>query len=54
MVNPNVSESKVLMLLYSPEKKAYIGFIPKYQTEFVEMLLKVIEEQKIKQVQVKV
>ncbi len=54
MVNPNACEIKVLMLLYSPDKKAYIGFIPNDQAGFVDRIRKVIQQQKSKQVQVKV
>lgn len=52
MVNPNACEIKVLMLLYSPDKKAYIGFIPNDQAGFVDRIRKVIQQQKSKQVQV--
>jgi hypothetical protein len=54
MVNPNACEIKVLMLLYSPDKKAYIGFIPNDQAGFVDRIRKVIQQQKSKQVQVRV
>lgn len=37
------------MLLYSPEKKAYIGFIPNDQAGFVDRIRKVIQQQKNKQ-----
>ena len=53
MVNPSACEIKVLMLLYSPDKKAYIGFIPNDQAGFVDRIRKVIQQQKSKQVQVK-
>lgn len=54
MVNPNACEIKVLMLLYSPDKKAYIGFIPNDQAGFVDRIRKVIQQQKSKQVQVNI
>merc|ERR550519_1717587 len=37
---------KVLILLYSSEKKAYLGFIPNDQTSFVDRIRTVIQEQK--------
>ncbi|XP_067215800.1 mediator of RNA polymerase II transcription subunit 25 isoform X2 [Linepithema humile] len=37
---------KVLILLYTTEKKAYLGFIPNDQTAFVDRLRKVIQQQK--------
>jgi hypothetical protein len=57
VVNPNSSEIKVLMLyslLYSPDKEAYIGFIPKDQAGFYNKILTFIQLQKNKQVKVKV
>ena len=51
MANPQACEIKVLMLLYSPEKKAYIGFIPNDQAGFVDRIRKVIQQQKTKQAQ---
>lgn len=41
---------KVLILLYTAEKKAYLGFIPNNQTAFVERLRRVIQQQKQSQV----
>lgn len=44
---PNPScDIKVLILLYTPEKKAYLGFIPNDQGAFVDRLRKVIQQQK--------
>lgn len=39
-------EIKVLLLLYTVDKKSYLGFIPNDQTAFVERLRKVIQQQK--------
>ncbi|XP_025159280.1 mediator of RNA polymerase II transcription subunit 25 isoform X3 [Harpegnathos saltator] len=39
-------EIKVLILLYTLEKKSYLGFIPNDQTAFVDSLRKVIQQQK--------
>ncbi|XP_032691032.1 mediator of RNA polymerase II transcription subunit 25-like [Odontomachus brunneus] len=39
-------EIKVLILLYTADKKSYLGFIPNDQTAFVERLRKVIQQQK--------
>ncbi|KMQ96743.1 mediator of rna polymerase ii transcription subunit 25 [Lasius niger] len=39
-------EIKVLILLYTAEKKTYLGFIPNDQTAFVDRLRKVIQQQK--------
>ncbi|XP_008546945.1 mediator of RNA polymerase II transcription subunit 25 [Microplitis demolitor] len=39
-------EIKVLILLYTAEKRAYLGFIPNDQTAFVDRLRKVIQHQK--------
>lgn len=47
--NPNPSTAcdiKVLILLYTSEKRAYLGFIPNDQTAFVDRLRKVIQQQK--------
>lgn len=52
MNNPAACDIKVLMLLYSPDKKAYIGFIPNDQAGFVDRIRKVIQQQKSKQGQV--
>jgi len=40
---------KVLILLYSNDKKAYLGFIPNDQAQFVERIRMVIQQQKSKQ-----
>lgn len=37
---------KVLILLYTTDKRAYLGFIPNDQTAFVDRLRKVIQHQK--------
>ena len=37
---------KVLILLYTNDRKAYLGFIPNDQTAFVDRLRKVIQYQK--------
>lgn len=37
---------KVLILLYTVEKRAYLGFIPNDQVAFVDRLRKVIQQQK--------
>lgn len=37
---------KVLILLYTAEKRAYLGFIPNDQVAFVDRLRKVIQQQK--------
>lgn len=37
---------KVLILLYTPEKRCYLGFIPNDQGAFVDRLRKVIQQQK--------
>ncbi|EZA49336.1 Mediator of RNA polymerase II transcription subunit [Ooceraea biroi] len=42
-------EIKVLILLYTAEKKTYLGFIPNDQTAFVDRLRKVIQQQKTSQ-----
>lgn len=44
--NPAVCDIKVLILLYTAEKRAYLGFIPNDQTAFVDRLRKVIQHQK--------
>jgi mediator of RNA polymerase II transcription subunit 25 len=57
VVNPNSSEIEVLLLyslFYSPDKEAYIGFIPNDQAAFLDQFQKFIIQQKSKQVQVKV
>ncbi|CAG9861461.1 unnamed protein product [Phyllotreta striolata] len=40
---------KVLILLYTADKKAYLGFIPNDQVAFVDRLRKVIQQQKSQQ-----
>ena len=42
MTNPQACEIKVLMLLYSPDKRAYIGFIPNDQVLFLVIVVMVI------------
>lgn len=42
-------EVKVLILLYTTEKKAFLGFIPNNQTAFVDKLRKVIVQNKQQQ-----
>lgn len=39
----------MLILLYTAEKRTYLGFIPNDQTAFVDRLRKVIQQQKISQ-----
>ncbi|KPJ04179.1 Mediator of RNA polymerase II transcription subunit 25 [Papilio xuthus] len=50
MSSPPQCDIKVLILLYTPDKKAYLGFIPNNQATFVERLRKVIQQQKITQI----
>lgn len=52
-VSPASCDIKVLILLYTPEKKAYLGFIPNNQATFVDRLKKVIQEQKMTQMMAK-
>lgn len=47
--SPPQCDIKVLMLLYTPDKKAYLGFIPNNQVAFVDRLRSVIQQQKITQ-----
>lgn len=47
---PGVCDIKVLILLYTAEKKAYLGFIPNNQNAFVDRLRRVIQQQKQSQV----
>ncbi len=42
---------QVLILLHSSEKKAYLGFIPHEQVQFVDRIRKVIQQQKVEQQQ---
>ncbi|CAG9766643.1 unnamed protein product [Ceutorhynchus assimilis] len=44
--NPAACDIKVLILLYTADKKAYLGFIPNDQAAFVDRLRKVIQQQK--------
>lgn len=37
---------KILILLYTAERRTYLGFIPNDQTGFVDRLRKVIQQQK--------
>nr|CAD7574221.1 unnamed protein product [Timema californicum] len=46
---PSPCEIKVLILLYTSEKRAYLGFIPNDQAAFVDRLRKVIQHQKTTQ-----
>ncbi|XP_045479240.1 mediator of RNA polymerase II transcription subunit 25 [Harmonia axyridis] len=48
IANP-ACDIKVLILLYTVEKRAYLGFIPNDQTAFVDRLRKVIQHQKSNQ-----
>lgn len=45
----NSSEIKILILLYTAEKKAFLGFIPNDQVAFVDKLRKVITQSKQQQ-----
>ncbi|XP_047540239.1 mediator of RNA polymerase II transcription subunit 25-like isoform X5 [Vanessa atalanta] len=47
MSSPPQCDIKVLILLYTPDKKAYLGFIPNNQATFVDRLRKVIQQQKM-------
>lgn len=49
-MTPAQCDIKVLILLYTPDKNAYLGFIPNNQTTFVERLKKVIQQQKMSQI----
>lgn len=42
--NTVTCDIKVLILLYTPEKKAFLGFVPNNQTGFVDRLRKVIQQ----------
>ncbi|KAK7582357.1 hypothetical protein V9T40_013802 [Parthenolecanium corni] len=42
-----VCDLKVLILLYTPDKKVYLGFIPKDQSGFVDRLRSLIQQRKI-------
>ncbi|XP_012287300.1 mediator of RNA polymerase II transcription subunit 25 [Orussus abietinus] len=50
---PSPCDIKVLILLYTAERRAYLGFIPNDQTAFVDRLRKVIQHQKSTQALVK-
>ncbi|XP_028166552.1 mediator of RNA polymerase II transcription subunit 25-like isoform X1 [Ostrinia furnacalis] len=50
MSSPPQCDIKVLILLYTPDKKVYLGFIPNNQATFVDRLRKVIQQQKITQI----
>ena len=56
LANPQACEIKVLLLLLSSDKTAYIGFIPNDQAGFVDRIRQVIhstiQQQKSKQGQV--
>ncbi|XP_044255360.1 mediator of RNA polymerase II transcription subunit 25-like isoform X3 [Tribolium madens] len=47
---PATCDIKVLILLYTAEKRAYLGFIPNDQGAFVDRLRKVIQQQKSTQI----
>jgi hypothetical protein len=47
--SPQTCDIKVLILLYTSEKRAYLGFIPNDQAAFVDRLRKVIQHQKTTQ-----
>nr|CAH7747629.1 unnamed protein product [Callosobruchus chinensis] len=47
--NPSSCDIKVLILLYTADKRAYLGFIPNDQAAFVDRLRKVIQQQKATQ-----
>lgn len=47
--SPSACDIKVLILLYTSEKRAYLGFIPNDQAAFVDRLRKVIQQQKSNQ-----
>jgi hypothetical protein len=49
MSSPQTCDIKVLILLYTSEKRAYLGFIPNDQAAFVDRLRKVIQHQKTTQ-----
>ncbi|KAH0811821.1 hypothetical protein GEV33_010975 [Tenebrio molitor] len=50
IANPAACDIKVLILLYTAEKRAYLGFIPNDQGAFVDRLRKVIQQQKSTQI----
>ncbi|XP_061380464.1 mediator of RNA polymerase II transcription subunit 25-like isoform X1 [Danaus plexippus] len=47
MSSPPQCDIKVLILLYTSDKKAFLGFIPNNQATFVDRLRKVIQQQKM-------
>ncbi|KAK9886904.1 hypothetical protein WA026_019161 [Henosepilachna vigintioctopunctata] len=49
IANSQTCDIKVLILLYTAEKRAYLGFIPNDQTAFVGRLREVIQKQKSSQ-----
>ncbi|KAG5897917.1 hypothetical protein JTB14_014033 [Gonioctena quinquepunctata] len=51
--NHSPCDIKVLILLYTPDKRAYLGFIPNDQLAFVDRLRKVIQQQKSNQQQMR-
>ncbi|XP_023012280.2 mediator of RNA polymerase II transcription subunit 25 isoform X2 [Leptinotarsa decemlineata] len=51
--NHSPCDIKVLILLYTADKRAYLGFIPNDQAAFVDRLRKVIQQQKSNQQQMR-
>ncbi|XP_071442630.1 mediator of RNA polymerase II transcription subunit 25 [Hetaerina americana] len=51
--SPAACDIKVLILLYTSEKRAYLGFIPNDQAAFVDRLRKVIQHQKSTQAMIR-
>ncbi|CAH1159965.1 unnamed protein product [Phaedon cochleariae] len=51
--NHSPCDIKVLILLYTTDKRAYLGFIPNDQVAFVDRLRKVIQQQKSNQQQMR-
>lgn len=43
-MSPSLCDIKVLILLYTAEKKAFLGFVPNNQAGFVDRLRKVIQQ----------
>lgn len=43
-MSPAACDIKVLILLYTAEKKAFLGFVPNNQVGFVDRLRKVIQQ----------
>lgn len=52
-IPPSACDIKVLILLYTADKRAYLGFIPNDQAAFVDRLRKVIQQQKSNQQQMR-